>query len=223
MDNKRTATLIAGGILIAVILFVSVGMKAHQVDFYSRPHSNYAEVTSATPPEHKPAELEIFGQGDEPVIPTDEGAVLADAEAGHGEAAEAAVEAAEPEMVEVEGFPAVIAMNSPEYEHKKAIAQLSHQAHVDKYGYGCGDCHHDENGEPLTELKKGDEVARCIECHDKPGEPPKGRGAPDLTPEEELQFHAEAVHVNCRDCHKKYNDEHGTRDAPTSCSKCHIK
>ena len=126
----------------------------------------------------------------------------------------------------------VMKLESPEYEtHEKGIVEFSHKKHSDEYAKkapdlyknGCGECHHDENNKPLATLKAGDNVQRCIECHKKPGERPKGKGAPKLTKSQKLEYHAEALHMNCRVCHKKYNKANKTKAAPTTCTKCHPK
>jgi cytochrome c553 len=126
--------------------------------------------------------------------------------------------------------PAVIKMQN-DYEHKKAIVEFSHAKHVTEYKGACGDCHHDENNKPLSNLKEGDAVKKCIECHSKPGEVPKAEK--DKWKKEKLkkaekdklsrQWHAEAVHDNCRSCHKDYNKKNKTKAAPTTCVKCHPK
>ena len=86
--------------------------------------------------------------------------------------------------------PEVIKLNSPEYEkHKKGIVEFTHKKHSedyakkapDLYKNGCGECHHDADNKPLSNLKTGDDVQRCIECHKKPSERPKGKGAPFFT------------------------------------------
>ena len=118
--------------------------------------------------------------------------------------------------------PEVIKMQN-DYEHKKGIVEFSHKKHVDEYKATCGECHHDDKGKPLANLKDGDDVKKCIECHNKPGEKPKGKGAPKLSKSEELQYHAEAIHDNCKGCHKAYNKENKTKAAPTTCTKCHPK
>jgi cytochrome c553 len=118
--------------------------------------------------------------------------------------------------------PDVIKMEESSYEHKKGIVEFTHKKHSTEYKATCGECHHDDKGKPL-ELKEGDNVQKCIECHNKPGEKPKGKGAPKLSDEEELQYHAEALHENCKGCHKKYNKENKTKAAPTTCTKCHPK
>ncbi|HMA85785.1 MAG TPA: cytochrome c3 family protein [Desulfosalsimonadaceae bacterium] len=120
------------------------------------------------------------------------------------------------------GMPGVITMkNEKAFEqHRMGIVAFDHQKHAaDKpegYGLGCGDCHHDENGEPLTDLKPGDEVQSCYECHDKDGRP---RRDPALSPEEwkkeELTYYYGAIHENCMGCHKKMGG------GPVSCTECH--
>lgn len=118
----------------------------------------------------------------------------------------------------------VIKLESPEYEkHTKGIVEFTHKKHIEEYGATCGECHHDENGKPLDNLKEGDEVQRCIECHSKPSERPKGKDAPKLSKKEKLEYHAEALHMNCRDCHKAFNKKNKTKAAPTTCTKCHPK
>lgn len=107
-------------------------------------------------------------------------------------------------------------------KYKDKIVVLSHKKHVEEYGAACGDCHHDDKGKPL-DLKEGDNVQKCIECHTKPGERPKGKGAPKLSKKERLAYHAEAFHYNCKACHKAFNKKNKTKAAPTTCTKCHVK
>ncbi len=128
--------------------------------------------------------------------------------------------------------PDVIKLDSPEYEkHTKGVVEFTHKKHYDEYAKkapdlyknGCGECHHDADNKPLKALKVGDDVQRCIECHKKPSEKPKGKGKPKLTKSQKLEYHAEALHENCRVCHKKYNKANKTKAAPTTCTKCHPK
>ena len=119
--------------------------------------------------------------------------------------------------------PDVIKLANPNYEHSKGPVEFHHKKHVEDYKLGCGECHHDAEGKPRTDLKAGDEVKPCFECHNKPGEKPKGKDAPKLSKKEELQYHAEAMHENCRGCHKEYNKKNKTKAAPTTCTKCHEK
>ena len=118
----------------------------------------------------------------------------------------------------------VIAMEEPAYaKHKKGIVLFTHERHFTEYGISCGDCHHDDSGEPLA-LEVGDEVERCVDCHVET-EKPKGT----KMPKDELimTYHFEALHANCIGCHKAFNiksgDPKGKSPAPVSCGKCHPK
>lgn len=126
----------------------------------------------------------------------------------------------------------VIKMENKAYkEHTKAIVEFSHKKHHEEYKIGCGECHHDDKGKPLNNLKMGDDVQSCIECHKIPGQMPgemkkemKASGASKKEIDaKELEFHAEAIHANCISCHKEFNKKNNTKDAPTTCTKCHPK
>lgn len=119
--------------------------------------------------------------------------------------------------------PDVFPMNTAPYPHKKSIMTFTHSKHIEEYKIDCGECHHDEQGQPLVDLKITDDVQKCFDCHEQPGERPKGKGAPKLSKKEKLAYHAEALHYNCKDCHKKFNKENKTKAAPTTCAKCHPK
>ena len=131
--------------------------------------------------------------------------------------------------------PEVIELKDPAYKkHKKGVVHFEHKKHQDDYAKqypefyknGCGDCHHDKEGKPLTKLKDGDEVKKCIECHKIPAEAPKGKKAKKkLSKKEKIKdYHAEALHENCRGCHKAYNKKYKPKQkAPTTCAKCHPK
>ncbi len=120
----------------------------------------------------------------------------------------------------------VIKMENKAYEkHDKTICVFTHKKHVEEYKAGCGDCHHDKDNKPLNDLKIGDDVQNCIECHKKPGYI-KGKEAKGLSKEQKREYHANAIHDNCRACHKDFNKEKGltSKDegaAPTSCKQCH--
>jgi hypothetical protein len=133
-----------------------------------------------------------------------------------------------------------IKMENPAYkEHKKSITMFTHKKHAEVYAKDypefykkkCGECHHDEDNKPLENLKAGDDVKNCIECHSKPGEVDKKTKAKwkkekvKKAEKDKLsrQWHAEAIHDNCRGCHKSYNKKNKTKAAPTTCAKCHPK
>ncbi|MBW1800631.1 MAG: cytochrome c3 family protein [Deltaproteobacteria bacterium] len=141
--------------------------------------------------------------------------------------------------------PDVIKLENKAYKkHKKGIVLFNHKKHQedyakkepDLYKTGCGECHHDENNKPLSGLKVGDPVKGCIECHKEPGEMPakvkKAMRRKKLSRKEQkskkLVYHAEALHYNCKDCHRKYNKKHKLRSkdkgyAPNTCASCHPK
>ena len=107
------------------------------------------------------------------------------------------------------------------YPHTKGICEFSHKKHVADYKATCGDCHHDDKHNRLEGLKDGDNVQSCFECHNKPGEKPKGKDAPKLDKKDALKFHAEAMHDRCKGCHQEFNKKNNTNKAPTTCTKCH--
>ena len=115
----------------------------------------------------------------------------------------------------------VIKLNEPSYEHKKGIIEFTHKKHSTEYKATCGECHHDKDGKAL-ELKEGDNVQRCVECHNKPGEL-KGKAAKGLSDKEKRMYHANALHDNCISCHKDFNKKTKTKKAPATCTKCHPK
>ena len=119
-----------------------------------------------------------------------------------------------------------IPMDNPAYKkHKKSIVTFTHKKHHEEYKLGCGECHHDKDGKPLNDLKIGDDVQGCIECHKKPG---KAKSSKDkkLTDKEEREYHANALHDNCIGCHKEDNKKKTGKTsgpAPTKCNDCHPK
>ena len=143
--------------------------------------------------------------------------------------------------VYAEDVPEMIELNDPAYkEHKKGIVVFSHAKHQTEYAKkypefyknGCGECHHDEDNKPLTSLKAGDDVQRCIECHKIPDEIPaklkKEMRTKKVSKEDRkkkrMEYQAEAFHDNCEGCHKRYNKKYKPKDkAPTTCAKCHPK
>lgn len=116
----------------------------------------------------------------------------------------------------------IILMDTPGYaSHTKPIVKFTHQKHMDEYSKSCGDCHHDDAGKPL-DLKPGDPVAGCIQCHK---ETKKKKGEKLEKAEKIKIYHDEALHANCIECHKAYNiekgDPKGMSPAPVPCKACH--
>lgn len=117
--------------------------------------------------------------------------------------------------------PDEIQMNAP-FEHKKSIVAFTHKKHIADHKITCGECHHDDKGKPLADLKEGDEVKKCFDCHKKPGEI-KGKAAKGMSKEDKLAYIANAVHENCVGCHRTHNKDNDTKAAPTKCTDCHPK
>ncbi len=124
----------------------------------------------------------------------------------------------------------VIKMNNPAYKkHTKSIVTFNHKKHITDNKIACGECHHDANNKPL-DLKEGDKVDGCISCHKIPGKVSKAVKEELKTIKDKakknskkLEFHAEAMHMNCKGCHKAHNKKTKTKAAPTVCTKCHLK
>ena len=116
-------------------------------------------------------------------------------------------------------------------ENEKGLVDFSHKKHHEEYKLSCGECHHDAKGKPLNDLKMGDDVKACIDCHKMPGEMPgalkkemrEKKASKKEIAAKELEYVAEAFHGNCIDCHKQYNKKNKTKAAPQSCTKCHQK
>lgn len=95
----------------------------------------------------------------------------------------------------------------------------------DFYMKDCGTCHHNATGEPLTSLKNGDNVEKCVSCHNKPGFV-KGKDAKGLTISQKREHHGNALMDNCQTCHKKINLKTGhfrlpDTTTPITCKDCH--
>jgi hypothetical protein len=121
--------------------------------------------------------------------------------------------------------PNTIKMNFNNYKKRKKappkfkFVEFTHKKHNEEYKIACGECHHDKDHKPL-ELKAGDHVQKCVECHTKL--------AKDKKKKKDIMVLENAMHGNCIGCHKKVNikagDPKGRKGpAPTSCGKCHKK
>jgi hypothetical protein len=233
MDKKTVFLLIAEALLVVILVFVVAmdyepGGEIETVVVTPSVQEGEAVATA----DEEPAAEEADAAHAEPAEEAEEAEaepvekVVEAAEEAAEEVAEVAEEAAE-EAEKVAAKAAgggevadVIPMDNPLYpEHTKPIVQFTHTAHYEDYEIGCGDCHHDENGEPLADLEPGDPVASCAECHSEPGRPPREA----KTPSEKLAYHMQALHQNCMTCHKEYNKETGTKAAPQTCGTCHVK
>lgn len=108
---------------------------------------------------------------------------------------------------------------------KTKFIEFAHKKHNVDYKISCGECHHDKDNKPL-DLKEGDAVQKCVECHTKLAKAKKKKG--EKKKKKDIMVLENAFHGNCIDCHKEVNikagDPKGRKGpAPTSCTKCHIK
>jgi hypothetical protein len=106
-------------------------------------------------------------------------------------------------------------------QHKMGIVMFTHDKHTaakpDGHGVGCGECHHDATGKPLADLKAGDPVKGCLECHSKSDKPKKPQGISDADWQKmRMEYYVEAMHDNCTGCHK-------AQGGPVKCTDCHPK
>ncbi len=120
--------------------------------------------------------------------------------------------------------PGIIKMDNTKAfkKHKKAIVMFDHKKHEaakpDGYGLKCGECHHDKDHKPLNDLKAGDKVQGCLECHNKTEKPKKPKGmSKDDWKKLRVEYYYGAIHENCVGCHK------AQKKGPKKCSECHPK
>ncbi len=233
-SNGQNKLLIATLFLILMLSYCAIPSKDtthHPEEEQTTEHAKEAAVHHEEPADDHAAKEAVHKEEakheDDKTAAHEEKAVEHKTQVVEGHAKEAAEEkpqASEAHVEAASNFPDLIAMNDPGYKkHKKGIVQFTHKKHAVDYKAGCGDCHHDDSGQPL-ELKMGDDVESCIDCHSEASKAPKPKDKKTpLTKEEKLEYHAEALHMNCIACHKAYNKEHKTKAAPTSCGKCHPK
>ncbi len=134
----------------------------------------------------------------------------------------AAAQQAVPDLIDFEG--AVDGGGSKEVYRSAYTGpvKFQHAKHSEDYGAACGDCHHDSDLEPI-ESYDPDEIYSCIECHDEEGLI-RGPIAENEASESDLiTYRANAIHMQCIGCHRRYNDQNHLVQAPESCITCHAR
>jgi len=110
---------------------------------------------------------------------------------------------------------------SPDAEKPCKLVEFTHKKHHEEYKISCGDCHHDKEGKPLADLKAGDNVQKCEECHInvKPGDKTFSsfKSKPDKPKLIDIMHLESAVHENCIGCHTEKGK------GGTKCTDCHKK
>ena len=100
--------------------------------------------------------------------------------------------------------------------------RFSHKKHVNSYGAGCGNCHHDSDLDPI-EAYDPSEIYSCDDCHYDTGLV-RGPKTENTMPEYDQMMHRpNAIHAQCLGCHKKFNREKHLIVAPEACISCHKK
>ncbi len=120
-----------------------------------------------------------------------------------------------------EQVPDRTAMNSKVYgQHTKSLVTFTHKKHNVDYKIACAECHHVyKDGKSIWE--EGDKVEKCGVCHSK--DKPSREERKELSGAEKIKgYHYEAIHENCKGCHKDLKRE-GKPTGPIACSKCHPK
>jgi hypothetical protein len=117
-------------------------------------------------------------------------------------------------------IPDTVTMDSKIYpKHTKGLSTFSHKKHADHKDIGCADCHHVYTDGKNT-WKEGDEVQKCEACHTKVGKAPKGMKKDEKVKE----YQKDALHANCKGCHKKMIDKKSELGKKISkCTGCHPK
>ena len=117
--------------------------------------------------------------------------------------------------------PDTIIMDSKVYpKHTKKNVTFTHKQHADHKDIGCADCHHVyKDGKNIW--KEGDAVQKCEECHKEPAKP-KGDKTKMSKAEKIKKYHKDAIHANCKGCHKKMIDKESEMGKNLKkCSGCH--
>jgi hypothetical protein len=100
--------------------------------------------------------------------------------------------------------------------------RFSHKKHVESYGAGCGDCHHDSELYPI-EVYDPSETYSCEECHYDRGLVRGPKIENNMSEADQLMHRPNAIHAQCLGCHKKFNKEKHLVVAPEACISCHKK
>jgi len=103
----------------------------------------------------------------------------------------------------------------PFKSEKKQAIPFAHKKHAEDYEISCGSCHHDDKGQEIADLKMGDKVQNCVECH-KEGKASKKKKEKSTDFMYGTMHDSKAAH-SCVGCHKI------GKKGPTKCADCHPK
>jgi hypothetical protein len=103
--------------------------------------------------------------------------------------------------------PESVLLEYPFKDPKRGPVKLNHNEHV-KYGVACNECHHVYK-DGVNVWKEGDPVQKCSECH-----------LEESADEKVLNFQ-NAMHKNCKDCHRDLEKEGKPTGPWKKCNDCH--
>ena len=98
--------------------------------------------------------------------------------------------------------------------------EFSHEKHFSSEGRSCGDCHHDDSGEPREELEAGMDIDNCTDCHGEEGLV-YGRPADEMADGDLIEHRANVMHRLCVGCHEQSSAAAKALVAPLACRGCH--
>lgn len=98
--------------------------------------------------------------------------------------------------------------------------EFGHAKHFSSAGRSCGDCHHDDSGEPREELEAGMDIDNCIDCHSEEGLV-YGRPADEASDGDLVEHRANVMHRLCVGCHERSSAAAKALVAPLACRGCH--
>ncbi len=99
---------------------------------------------------------------------------------------------------------------------------FNHEKHHMDYGAKCGNCHHDDDGEPIDGFDSHITFT-CEDCHYLEGLI-RGPMAENDTSESDLIAHrSNVLHMRCIGCHRQYNNLNKVVRVPESCITCHAE
>lgn len=127
-----------------------------------------------------------------------------------------------PEVIEFQGAAGDTGTGGVFQSIYSGPVKFTHIKHVQEYGAACGDCHHDENVEPI-EAYDPDAVYTCGECHAREGLLIGPIAENKTSHEDQLAYRANAIHMQCIGCHQMYNNLNQVVRVPESCKTCHAR
>ncbi|MCG8686326.1 MAG: cytochrome c family protein [Desulfobacterales bacterium] len=99
---------------------------------------------------------------------------------------------------------------------------FTHNKHVQDYGAGCGDCHHDGSLDPIESYDPSESYS-CDDCHYDTGLVRGPTAENTMAKDEQLMHRPNAIHALCLECHKENNKKKHLVVAPEACISCHTK